>query len=163
MADYIFTTVSNCFRTKDNQEVARVFEDLGFEETYVTPNNDVFVGSYGEGAWSDDTYVVKNKEGKVVGAYEAYNSQYGDMLELVSGKLDIPYEEVNEEDYHEISLEAYIQDMLLDNQAFILQETGHEKLRYNVGSAIIITKDDVKFFDIGCLVRDYLESKGIKE
>lgn len=31
MANYEFTVVSNEFNTKNNEEVASVFEDLGFE------------------------------------------------------------------------------------------------------------------------------------
>jgi hypothetical protein len=31
MADYEFTVVSNEFNTKNNEEVANVFEDLGLE------------------------------------------------------------------------------------------------------------------------------------
>ena len=51
--------------------------------------------------------------------------------------------------------------MLLDGQAFVMTEAGNEKLRYNNGWAIIITKDETKCFDITRLIDNYLEDKGL--
>ena len=160
MADYIFTVISNEFSTKNNEEVAKVFQDLGFEESYAKDDY-VFVGSYGEQSWSDDFYVVKEKAtGKVIGAYDGMYPELQGLEDLVADKLSIDVNDVDTKDYEEILLRDYVQDMLLDNEAFVLQETGHEKLRYNSGWAIVITRSDIKSFDLCSMIDEYL--RGIK-
>ena len=176
MANYEFTVVSNEFNTKNNEEVASVFEDLGFEEVY-SRENFVFVGSEGQQAWSDDFCVVNEKAtGKIIGDYYTYNSMYADLQEFLNSKIsDITDEEFakmsaeeleakqpNTEDYEEVPLDDYIQDMLLDGEAFVLKEVGNEKLRYNIGCALIITKNKVEFIDLDNKIRDFLKAEGLE-
>lgn len=159
MANYEFTVVSNGFNTKNNEEVASVFENLGFEEVY-SRENYVFVGSYGQQAWSDDFCVVKEKAtDKIIGAYDTYNSMYADLQDFLNNKVD---EGADEGDYEEVPLDDYIQDMLLDGEAFVLKEVGNEKLRYNIGCALIITKNKVEFIDLDNKIRDFLKAEGLE-
>lgn len=44
--------------------------------------------------------------------------------------------------------EVYGRNCVADNDAVIILETGHEKLRYLVGSAIVITSQDYAHLDI---------------
>ena len=162
MADYIFTITSRLVKTKDNAEFVKVFQDLGFEESQVIGDT-AFVGSYGEAYWDDDSMIVVREKatGKVIGAYNPYcNAEDLDMY-LNQESIDLPEDTEAEDLYEEIDIETYIKSMLLDGQAFVLTEAGNEKLRYNNGWAIIITKDETKCFDITMLVDNYLQDKGL--
>lgn len=162
MADYIFTIISRPVKTRDNEEFVRIFQQLGFEESEVLGDT-AFVGSYGEAYWDDDSMIVVREKatGKVMGAYNPYCN-----VECLEEFLDIegillPENAEAEDLYEEIDIETYIKSMLLDGQAFILTEAGNEKLRYNNGWAIVITKDETKCFDITRLIDTYLEDKGL--
>ena len=175
MADYIFTVASNEFKTKNNMEVSQVFQDLGFEESYVTSGGYVFVGSYGEGSYNDDMVVVKEKAtGKVIGAYDTYNGMFSSLQEFLDNLPNIKDEDFNkmsvedleknklkEEDYSEIPLVDYLQDMLEDKEVFVLKEVGNEKLRYVGGCATIIGKDFTEFVNLDYEIEKILEAKGL--
>ena len=158
MADYIFTITSRLVKTKDNAEFVKVFQDLGFEESCIIEDC-AFVGSYGEAYWDDDSMIVVREKatGKVIGGYDSYST-----CDCLSAYLETQgIAEKDEDLYEEIDIETYIKSMLLDGQAFVLTEAGNEKLRYNNGWAIIITKDETKCFDITRLVDTFLEDKGL--
>lgn len=162
MADYIFTITSRPVKTKDNSEFVRVFQNLGFEESEVIGDT-AYVGSYGEAYWDDDSMIVVREKatGKVIGGYNPYcNAEDLDMY-LDQEGIELPEDTEAEDLYEEIDIETYIKDMLLDGQAFVMTEAGNEKLRYNNGWAIIITKDETKCFDITRLVDTFLEDKGL--
>lgn len=38
-----------------------------------------------------------------------------------------------------------------DDDAVIIMESGHEKLRYLIGSALVITNRDIEYLDVGTL------------
>lgn len=163
MADYIFTITSRPVKTKDNEEFVRIFQQLGFEESEVLGDT-AFVGSYGEAYWDDDSMIVVREKatGKVIGAYNPYCN-----VECLEEFLDIegiilPEGAEAEDLYEEIDIETYIKLMLLDGEAFVLTEAGNEKLRYNNGWGIVITKDETKCFDITMLINNYLQDKGLK-
>ena len=163
MADYIFTITSRPVKTKDNAEFVKVFQDLGFEESCII-DDCAFVGSYGEAYWDDDSMIVVREKatGKTIGGYNTYNTNTEDLeMFLKYGCIDLPEGAEAEDLYEEIDIETYIQSMLLDGEAFVLTEAGNEKLRYNNGWAIIITKDETKCFDITRLVDTFLEDKGL--
>ena len=163
MADYIYTITSRPVRTKDNREFVNVFLGLGFEESEIIDDT-AFVGSYGEAYWDDDSMVVVKEKatGKVIGGYNCYsNSECLEEFLDVEG-IKVP-ESVEAEDlYEEVDIETYIRSMLLDGEAFVLTEAGNEKLRYNNGWAIIITKNETQCFDITMLVNNFLRDKGIE-
>lgn len=46
------------------------------------------------------------------------------------------------------SLYCELQEVLQEGHSIIIFEAGHEKLRYVIGSAIVITKTDVQFVDL---------------
>ena len=162
MADYIFTITSRPVKTKDNKEFVRIFQQLGFEESEVLGDT-AFVGSYGEAYWDDDSMIVVQEiaNGKIIGAYNPYcNVECLEEFLNIEG-IKLPENTEAEDLYEEIDIETYIKSMLLDGQAFILTEAGNEKLRYNNGWAIVITKDETKCFDITRLIDTYLEDKNL--
>lgn len=162
MADYIYTVISRPVKTKNNEEFVRVFQDLGFEESEVIGDT-AYVGSYGEAYWDDDSMIVVREKatGKVIGGYNPYcNAEDLDMY-LEQEGIELPEDEDAEDLYEEIDIETYVKDMLLDGQAFVLSEAGHEKLRYNNGWAIVITKDKTEFFDITRLIDNFLQDEGL--
>ena len=178
MADYIFTIISRPVKTKDNSEFVRVFQELCFEESYASESDGTaWVGSYGEACWDDNSMIVVREKatGKVIGAYNSYCSSYSDLQEFLDDCVatvsdeefntlsaeEIEARQLKEEDYEEIDIETYIKDMLLDGQAFILTEAGNEKLRYNDGWGLVITKDETVSYDINILIDNYLLSKGL--
>lgn len=162
MADYIYTITSRPVRTKDNKEFVNVFLGLGFEESEVIGDT-AFVGSYGEAYWDDDSMVVVKEKatGKAIGGYNAYTNTEDLEMFLEYGCIKLPEDTKAEDLYEEIDIETYIKSMLLDGEAFVLTEAGNEKLRYNNGWAIIITKDETQCYDITRLVDIYLENKGL--
>ena len=164
MADYIFTITSRVVKTKDNEEFVKVFQDLGFEESQIMGDY-AYVGSYGEAYWDDNSMIVVRKKAtnKVIGAYNPYcNVECLEEFLDVEG-IEIPDDTEAEDLYEELDIETYVKSMLLDGQAFVMTEAGHEKLRYNNGWAIIITKDETVCYDITRLVDTYLEDKNLNK
>ena len=164
MADYIYTVISRPVKTKNNEEFTKVFQDLGFEETYYSKSNDtVWVGSYGEAYWDDDSMIVvrDRNTNKVIGGYNCYCGAEDLDMFLEQEGIELKDEEDAEDLYDEIDIETYVKDMLLDGQAFVLTEAGNEKLRYNNGWGLVITKDETKSFDINLLIDRYLEGKNL--
>ena len=163
-------TKSRPFKTKNNEEVANVFLELGFEETWISKEDKVVVASYNQ-QWNDFQYVVREKAtGKVIGGFDSYG-EFSDTYEYLESEHGISFdtEEEYTEKYEELELSEYVQSMLVDGESFVLKEVAHEGLRYNSGWAIVIHKAnynkqgfDVKTFDLDMLVDDYLEEKGLK-
>lgn len=89
---------------------------------------------------TDDVYHhTKKKNGETFHMFGAYGTiEYvSDENELCS-LSDIFYPE--------------LQKILLEGEAFILQEVGHEKLCYVNGYANIVTKDTVKYVDLSMVI-----------
>ena len=70
-----------------------------------------------------------------------------------NGDVTIDDEGLDEDDGpdYDVCYSAFVkglQEHVADNDAVIIFESGHEKLRYVVGSAVIITKTDVEYVNI---------------
>lgn len=166
MANYNgVTTTEDFFKTKNDKEVAGVFRDLGCEETYVDENKGVFVGSYDDnGIDFDETVVLRIRKTKEVkGAYDRMGYDLEDYI-MQEGLEDLKEDEDEEFDefFEEQPLIEYLQDMLLDDQAIIINSCGHEKLRYISACSTIITKNAVEYISLGNEIEKTLEKLGIK-
>ena len=75
---------------------------------------------------------------------------------------DLEKNELKEEDYEEVPLVDYLQDMLEDKEVFVLKEVGNEKLRYVCGCATIIGKDFTEFVNLDYEIEKILEAKGLE-
>lgn len=155
MANYVFTVIGNYFEVKNPQEVVEVLSELGYEESYCNKdNNTVCLASY-ENCWNDEHRVVIDRATKkmvaVINAYDLDDFELNDTwiseMELTEYKLD---------DLKDISITEYIQHQLVPNSYFAVKEVGNEKLRYNIGYAEVITKNNVKWFDLDRLIETYI-------
>lgn len=62
------------------------------------------------------------------------------------GAIPEPAEEGDEPDF--ALMVEQLQDVLPDGEAILLMTAGHEKLRYVVGTTLVITKKEHKFIDM---------------
>ena len=155
MANYVFTVISNYFEVKDSQEVAEVLSNLGYEESYCNKSNNTVCLASCENCWSDEHRVVIDRATKkmvaVINAYDLDDFELDDTwiseMELTEYKLD---------DLKDISITEYIQHQLVPNSYFAVKEVGNEKLRYNIGYAEVITKNNVKWFNLDMLIETYI-------
>lgn len=89
------------------------------------------------------------------------NSVYGDGLEIWTQKDNndvtmfafgadsaLDYKVPNTEEYDVEQLYEALQEIIVDDEAIIITEVGHEKLRYLVADAIVITTNDVRVCDL---------------
>lgn len=161
MADYIFavTSAERNFTVKDGKEFMAVFQALGFEESYTDKKNSVYIGGY-ERPIDDTDMVVLDKTGKAV-AVQPFQDEYLDLDgnnvdEELAKKFD------NEDGYTKLFWKQYIQNQLADDkQIAILEESGHEKLRYAVGYVAIISKYDIKEMSTGSFIYKTLKEMGV--
>lgn len=136
MANYNGVVTSQYFKTKDNEQVAEVLFKLGYDESY-EDNNGVFLGSYEDGVSFDECKVVFRKSTKeYIGVSDDYD--YNLIID----------EEIDDEELLEVPLADYLQDMLLEGEVFQMSFCGHEKLRYIVAGAIIITKKEIRHINL---------------
>lgn len=58
-----------------------------------------------------------------------------------------PEDEESEADFHEFLIR--LQTLLLEDECFIFEEAGNEKLRYVGGYVVVVTHDDIKEMSLG--------------
>lgn len=122
MANYNCAICTNYFHVKDENK----FRDL---------MNRVY-GSEGE----IELYEEKDSSGETVFTF----CLYGGIAGLRNAKAD-------DDDADESSYDEFIdglQECVSDNDAVIILEAGHEKLRYVIGSATVITSKGYRYMDI---------------
>ena len=119
MANYLASSRTNYFRVTDELRYAELFQNLCADGDCV----------------DDFTKVV---DGVTLHAFGSYGS-----IEYV-----IPATEGEDEEYNfDVFLEE-LQKILPADDAFILIECGHEKLRYLTAFAVIATQDKVESVDL---------------
>lgn len=143
MANYEFavsTQVSG--KVKNAQEVCDVFQALGYEETYVCGDGDVFIGGY-EQPIDDSAIVFLDKEtGKPVavdrGDCQITSIETGE--EIDSDEFD---EGIDNCKYTSLDCLDYLQRQLLEGEVFALVEADWEKLRSVGGTAVVISNNRI--------------------
>lgn len=123
MANYNGASRTNYFRVTDEEKYDELFNNLtaefGIED--FTKNVDGVIW-HGFGAYSSIDYLYKDDS-----------------------------EEYDEDEDYEYNFDMFLEELqkiLPDNEAFIYMESGHEKLRYVGGSAIICTNKECKSVDL---------------
>lgn len=126
MANYICTIRTNYFHVKDEEK----FREL-------------MSRAYGE---EDNIYLFEKQdsEGKNKFGFGLYSGIAG-----VRNAKDDEDEDCDETSYDEF-IEG-LQECVADDDAIIIMEAGNEKLRYVVGSALVITSKDTEYLDISDL------------
>lgn len=148
MANYEFAvTTQYSGKVKNPQEVVNVFQALGYEESYVQSNGDVFIGGYNNPL--DDSQgvitpaLIGEKRRVVV---ENYCDEYVDVETGETLDSDIFDNEDGEFDHERFAYDTpfeYLQSQLLDGEVFALSEGGWEKLRSAGGTAVVVSKDSI--------------------
>lgn len=151
MANYESVVLSNQVRVKKPQELIKVLETLGFDEWSITGEDVITFGSTVTCFDIDQMNVVRDEEENVIGV----SSDFMESPELLDDNISV-------EEWHEQPFTEYIQEQLYDeNQFLYVKEIGHEKLRYVVATGCVITKTDIRWFDIDSIVNNYLKSSNL--
>lgn len=120
MANYYATSRTNYFRVTDEEQYKELFSRLvGFDD--------------------DIADFTEQQEGVIWHGFGCY------------GTIDYRLPEDKRDAFTEFDLDTFfreLQKILPDDEAFILLEAGHEKLRYVTGNAFIITRDKISYCDM---------------
>ena len=142
MANYEFTVISNWFKVKNPSEFLDTIQKLGYEGSYYDTSNDkVCIASY-EQCWDNEHIVI-------------IDNNTGNVIDTVQDCDLVGYFDYG----NNINLDKYIQNQLLDNEYVAVKETGNEKLRYNVGCAEVITKNNTKWFCLDNIIEEYIRKE----
>ena len=131
MANYSCAIRTNYFHVKDEEK----FRDL-----------------MGRAYGSEDSISLweeKDPEGKPVFAFGVYGG--------IGGIMNAQEDETEDEDLDETSYDEFIdglQECVADDDAIIIFESGHEKLRYVIGDALVITGAGHWYMDIAALATE---------
>ncbi len=130
MANYCCATRTNYFRVKDADSFRRFMEDVVATEDSVS-------------VWEE-----KDKAGNLVFGFGCYGSILG---------VSVHKEGCNEEDdfgYDDYDFDGFVNglsELVADDDAVIILESGNEKLRYVTGCALVITSTDSEYMEIDVL------------
>lgn len=134
MANYYCVTRSNYFRVKDEAQFREVMDRVICDEDCLD-------------IWEDNSGVTKQF------GFGGYASILG-IVEADGDPDDYDYDTFVEE----------LSKCVADDDAIIILEAGHEKLRYVTGLATVITSKGAKHLDIDCVAmncaRELLNNRG---
>lgn len=119
MANYYATIRTNYFSVKDEAKFREAVNSCNAEEEL-------------------HIFEETRPDGSKIFGFGCYGSIYG-----------IPPGE--DEDDDENDLDAFydaLQELLPENDAIIITEIGHEKMRYLIGCCTIITRNEIQFVDV---------------
>lgn len=125
MANYVCTSRTNYFRVTNENAYAELFENLCSEDDI-------------------EDFTETDKDGVVWHGFGSY------------GTIDYIEPCEDENDYNEPDFDLFakrLQNILPENEAFVLLEVGSEKLRYVTGYATIITKNDFRSISLTEMAR----------
>lgn len=124
MANYYCTTRTNYYRVTDEQAYAELFAGLHGTDDSI------------------EDFSEKLKDGTIVHGFGTCGS--------VLWFRDHDAEEDYEDEYYSEFL-SRLQKLLPAGEAFIMMQSGHEKLRYVTGYATVVTADSIEFLSIADL------------
>ena len=128
MANYYASTRTNYFRVKDADEFRAFMSHVYGTEDRI------------------DLWEEKDTEGRIVFGFGTNGS--------IAGFDDCSSESDEDEADDECDYDAFVeklQTFVADDDAIIIFESGHEKLRYVTGTALVITRDCCDYLDIADL------------
>ena len=129
MANYYCACRTNYFRVTDEERYKQLYSNLYCSEDIIYD------------------FTKKDEDGTVWHGFGAYSSI---DYKLYRTHCDDSGEYEDNFDF-DLDFDAFlkeIQQILPDDEAFIYMETGHEKLRYVTGHAVVATKNAVECIDI---------------
>ena len=165
MANYEFAvSTQHSGKVKNPQEVVDVFQALGYEESYLPNNGEIFIGGY-ETPLDDSAIVFLDIESKKPIAVDRGD---GYIISVETGEEitenDDFYENVDDSKYESLDCMEYLQSQLLDGEVFALVEAGWEKLRSVGGTAVVISKNSIDWNSTYGFIEDKVKQiKGEKQ
>lgn len=162
--NYDSVIISNDFKVKDKDTVAKVLENFGFEVNIDESTNTVRFGGY-DVFWDYDCLVaLDKKDGTLVFVMTEYPLRREDIVtdeDITNALTEAGY---TRDDVNIITLGEYLQDQVLPDEHILVTETGNEGLRYNIGATCLITKKELITFNCQDAAESYLvRQKSIKE
>lgn len=127
MSNYYGITKTNYFHVNDPEEFKKLMRRV------VSDDGDI------------DLWEAKDKDGNPIFAFGGYSSISG-VYPIKNNNDDSEDEDYDEADYDLFTSE--LQKMIVDGEAIIITEIGHEKLRYLTAYAVVITKDDCQYVNL---------------
>lgn len=167
MANYNSIFKTNLFKVKDEEKFKELIRGLSGEDIYTETNNgEFFVGGYccpdyyppASESSSADKIVELAKAGQLfdqdnnavpLDGIDNYDTLYDASGDVVYDKFD----EYGDMDIFYLKL----QELLPENEVFILTQIGWEKLRYVDGFVSIVTSKDISFMSLEQYASDYVK------
>lgn len=149
--NYTAQVLSNKFKVKDKELVKRLLGSAGFSV-------DECDGSLCFYDNEDSTYlcdmrvVYYNSIPIVVQTDYNDDEDYYYAIEEYAGvkEEDVDDDEIDTQDFFK-----FLQSQLLDGESVQVTEVGHEGLRYQAACGLVITKKDIKWFDLNRLMQEF--------
>lgn len=133
MANYCCAVRTNYFHVKDPDAFKELMKNVACYEDNVS-------------VWES-----KDEIGNTVFGFGCYGSILGFPVHEEGDNEDDDYEY---DDYDFDEFANRLSEIVADDDAIIIQESGNEKLRYLVGSATIITHNGIKYLDIDTIAAE---------
>ena len=80
----------------------------------------------------------------------------GSVLHGFGGDDTLVYDDGGDDEFY-----AAIQKLLPDGEAFIMVESGHEKLRYACGGVVVVTNKGIRSGSLASMYSDFCQELGI--
>lgn len=140
MANYYGTFRSNYFKVTDAQKLKEIVSKMGSTDGRVELFED------------NAPYYGFGGDGDIMGIWPETDDE--------KPTSDDTGELVDEDDleYDFALMVQKLQDILVEDDAIIIMSSGHEKLRYVVGTAVVITKTTSEFLDVKELAKNTARS-----
>lgn len=132
MANYNGVSRTNYFQVTDEERYAHLFKGITGSEDEVL------------------SFDKETPDGTVLHGFGAYG---GLLWSPAKADGEEDWEDYDDTDSFDTFL-TELQKILPDGEAFVLMETGHEKLRYLTGYFTVATNKDVRYGDLTTLARE---------
>ena len=149
--NYNAQVLSNKFKVKDTALVKRLLGSAGFHVDECDGSL-CFYDNEDSAYLCDMNLVYYNSIPIVVQTDYNDDEDYYYAIEEYAGvkEEDVDDDEIDTQDFFE-----FLQSQLLDGESVQVTEVGHEGLRYQAACGVVITKKDIKWFDLNRLMEEF--------
>lgn len=154
--NYDSVIISNYFKVKNKEAVAKVLENVGFKVNIDESTDTVRFGEY-DVIWDYDDLVALDKKDNepvlVITDYPLHTEDIATDEDITNALTEAGY---TRDEVNFTSLGEYLQDQVLPDEHILVTETGNEGLRYNIGATCLITKKELMTFSCQDAAESYL-------
>ena len=149
--NYNAQVLSNKFKVKDTALVKRLLGSAGFHVDECDGSL-CFYDNEDSAYLCDMNLVYYNSIPIVVQTDYNDDEDYYYAIEEYAGvkEEDVDDDEIDTQDFFK-----FLQSQLLDGESVQVTEVGHEGLRYQAACGVVITKKDIKWFDLNRLMEEF--------